>query len=357
MKRVDIKHALDLGELVPVKSIPKLRKLKVVSLFCGCGGLDLGVMGGFSVYKGKNKKDFAKNPFKVIWANDIYKEAAQTYMENIGSHIVCQDISEIDINDIPDCDIVLGGFPCQDFSISGKQKGFETERGNLYKQMLRVVKNKKPLAFIAENVKNIINPRLIDRERNQPVIKTICQDFGKAGYIVKAANLYAPDYGIPQRRERVFIVGIREDLDTTFYYPEPFHSMMTSEQAIDDLWGKENDLRIPNHNERSLAKFKPPQRNGNQGNYQIPKDGPSQVMRAEHHMNIQAHYRTYNGHPQNRDNWRRLTVREAARLQAFPDEFRFFGSKSQAYKQVGNAVPPILGWYVARALAKALAKI
>lgn len=342
-------------ELIDVSKLLSKKTYTVASLFSGCGGLDLGIMGGFSVYEGENKKTFSKNPFKVVWANDIQPDAVETYKHNIGNHIVCKDISDIDTSEIPDVDIVLGGFPCQDFSISGKQCGFSSERGNLYKQMLRVVKDKRPIAFIAENVKNILNPKLIDLEKNQSVIDTICQDFNALGYNITAASLHAPDYGIPQRRDRVFIVGIRADLKKTFHYPLPHHKPMTSKEAIDDLWGKEESLSVPNHNQMSLAKFKPPQKNGNQGNYQIPENGPSQVMRAEHHMNIQAHYRTLKEEePENRNYWRRLTVREAARLQTFPDSFTFVGTKSQGYKQLGNAVPPILGWYVGRALINSL---
>lgn len=332
------------------------RRLKTVSLFSGCGGMDLGFMGDFSVFKNRNKKEYSKNSFEVIWANDIAKGAVDTYKTNIGNHIQETDICQIENDDIPDCDVVIGGFPCQDFSIAGKRKGFESERGNLYKEMVRVVTDKKPKAFVAENVKNILNPKLWDQERNQPVISTIIEDFKKIGYKVYHKCLNAPDYGIPQRRQRVFIVGIREDLNLEFQYPKPIHPPMTSKEAIDDLWGKESNPRIHNHNQVSLAKFRPVSKRGMQGNEMIPENGPSHTMRAEHHMNIQAHYRTLN--PNNdltdRDSWRRLTVREAARLQTFPDDFKFIGSKSDCYKQVGNAVPPALGWYVAKALEKCL---
>ena len=331
---------------------------KTVSLFSGCGGLDLGFIGGFKTFKGKNLKRFSPNSFEIIWANDIEIKAVETYKKNIGNHVICEDIGNINISDIPNCEIVLGGFPCQDFSIAGKRKGLESERGNLYKQMLRVVRDKKPMAFVAENVKHIINPKMIDLDRNQPVIKTITDDFKELGYKVVYKCLFAPDYGIPQRRERVFIVGIRDDLNTEFKFPQSMHAPMNSKQAIDDLWGKEDDPTIYNHNQVSLAKFRPPSKVGTQGNQMIPADGPSHVMRAEHHMNIQAHYRTLNptGDYEDRSYWRRLTVREAARLQTFPDEFEFIGNKSSSYKQVGNAVPPILGWYIAKALELALQK-
>lgn len=331
-------------------------KFKTVSLFSGCGGLDLGFIGGFKVFKNKYLKKFNSNSFEIVWANELDKNAVETYKNNIGNHIVCGDILNINTDEIPDCDVVLGGFPCQDFSIAGKRKGFESERGNLYKEMIRVIESKAPMAFVAENVKNIINPKLIDLDRNQPVIKTIIEDFSRLGYDVKYRCLFAPEYGIPQRRERVIIVGTRKDLKIDFKYPKSMTKPMTSKEAIDDLWGNELKENIFNHDQISLAKFRPPSKVGTQGNQMIPADGPSHVMRAEHHMNIQAHYRTL--HPEgdltNRDFWRRLTVREAARLQTFPDKFKFCGNKSSTYKQVGNAVPPILGWYIAKSLELAL---
>jgi len=347
------------SDKIDVKDIPQYaKKLKVVSLFSGCGGLDLGFEGGFKVFAGKNEKTFDENPFEIIWANDFFKEAVDTYRTNIGDHIVQGDIGEIienNIDEIPLGDIIIGGFPCQDFSISGKQSGFNSERGLLYLRMVELIKKQKPIAFAAENVKNILNPNLVDPKSGEPAIDTIVRDFENAGYDVSVELLYAPDYGVPQKRERVFIVGTKKELGVKFKFPKSHHPLMTTKEAIDDLWGKEDDCSIPNHNQMSLAKFKEPRRNGNQGNYQINANGPSQVIRAEHHGNIQGHYRTYNPeHPNDRTNWRRLTVREAARLQTFPDNFVISGSKTQAYKTVGNAVPPILGWYVARALYKSI---
>lgn len=339
---------------IDVTTLPKGKTYKVVSLFSGCGGLDLGVLGGFSVFAGENKLSFERNPFDIIWANDFYKPACDAYRKHFSHEICYADITKIDKESIPRGDIIIGGFPCQDFSISGKQGGLGTERGNLYLQMLEAIKVQKPIAFLAENVKNILSPMLVD-ENGVRTIDRIKHDFEALGYNVQVNLVYAPDYGIPQRRWRVFIVGIDSSLNKTFSMPKAHHSPMNAKQAIDDLWGKENDLSIPNHNQMSLAKFKPPKRNGNQGNYQVRADQPSQTIRSEHHMNIQAHYRTYNeDEPQNRDYWRRLTVRECARLQTFPDDFEFVGSKTETYKVVGNAVPPMLGWYMARALYRSL---
>jgi len=195
-----------------------------------------------------------------------------------------------------------------------------------------------------------------DETRVENVAMPIIEDFEAEGYKLKYKCLYAPDYGIPQRRQRVFIVGVRSDIDTEFFYPRPIDKPMTSKDALDDLWGQESNPDIYNHDQISLAKFRPKSKVGSQGNEMIPADGPSHTMRAEHHMNIQAHYRTLHpdGDLEDRKYWRRLTVREAARLQTFPDDFKFFGSKSSSYKQVGNAVPPILAWYMAKALETCL---
>lgn len=342
------------NEGINVDVLPEGKTYKVVSLFSGCGGLDLGFLGGFSCFGEGNRIEFGKNPFEIVWANDFLKPACDTYSKYFSHDIVFGDITKIDKVTIPKGDIVIGGFPCQDFSISGKQGGLSTNRGNLYQQMLEVIRVQKPIAFLAENVKNILSPILVD-ENGIRAIDRIKGDFESLGYNVDVNLVYAPDYGIPQRRWRVFIVGIRKETGKHFIMPKAHHPFMTAKQAIDDLWGKENDLSIPNHNQMSLAKFKPPKRSGNQGNYQVRADQPSQTIRSEHHMNIQAHYRTYNEEePQNRDFWRRLTVRECARFQTFPDDFWFSGSKSDAYRVVGNAVPPMLGWYMARALYCAL---
>ncbi|WP_165613712.1 DNA cytosine methyltransferase [Desulfotruncus arcticus] len=331
------------------------KKLKVVSLFSGCGGLDLGFLGDFSVFTGRNKKCFEKNPYEIIWANDFHLEAYQTYKNNIGEHIVYGNINGIVKNTIPQGDIIIGGFPCQDFSISGKKQGLQADRGRLYKQMVELIGIQKPLAFLAENVKHITNDKLIDQTNGRKVIDCIVDDFENLGYRVRVYLVSAASYGVPQNRERAFIVGIRDDIPFLFRLPRSHHGIMAARQAIDDLWGKENDLSIPNHNQMSLAKFPEPKRNGNQGNYRISPDSPSQVIRSEHHMNIQGHYRTHNpDDPNDRSAWRRLTVRECARLQSFPDNFVFSGNKTQSYVVVGNAVPPILGWYMARALYKAL---
>ena len=127
------------------------KRFSVVSLFSGCGGMDLGFKGGFSVFG----KEYEENPYEIIFANDIVEEACITYKHNLGHEVICQDIREINLEQIPKSDIVIGGFPCQDFSLAGKRKGLSTERGRLYQEMKKVITHCQPLAFVAENVDGI----------------------------------------------------------------------------------------------------------------------------------------------------------------------------------------------------------
>lgn len=182
--------------------------IKVISLFSGCGGLDLGFeqVGGY----------------KTIWANDFKHEACLTFRKHFGNVILEGDIEQVDPysdKSIPDCDIVLGGFPCQDFSIIWKRPGIEGERGNLYKSFLRFVDAKKPKAFVAENVKGILTAN------GKKAIRQIIEDFQNIapGYVVIPHLYNFADYGVPEFRERVLIVGIRSDMGFDFKHPAPTH--------------------------------------------------------------------------------------------------------------------------------------
>ena len=177
--------------------------MKVVSLFSGAGGLDLG---------------FIKAGHQILWANDLYGDAVETYRKNIGSHIVCEDITKVDAADIPDCDIVIGGFPCQGFSVANTKRHEDDERNILYRQLIRVIQEKKPKFFLAENVKGILS---IGKGQ---VFQMILNDFRSMGYKVKYQVLNAADYGVPQTRLRVIIVGVRNDIDFDFQYPKPTNS-------------------------------------------------------------------------------------------------------------------------------------
>lgn len=328
---------------------------KVISLFSGCGGMDLGFKGDFDVFG----EHFKKNPYQIIYANDINESACETYKYNFKEEPYCGDIKSIDINQLPNADIVIGGFPCQDFSLAGKRRGLSADRGRLYLNMLDVVKKVKPIAFVAENVDGI---RKNKENEEKSALDIIIKDFESAGYNVQYKALNAANYGVPQNRVRIIIVGIRNDLDLKMKYPnetfgndiKPFR---TAEEAIDDLWNMIDKTSISNHTSKdySKAKFYPGKKL--QGNNRIAANKPSPTIRAEHHGNIEGHYRSNNPNDINDvTGWRRLSVRECARLQSFPDDFIFPCSSSSAYKQVGNAVPPILAWNVANALYDTLNK-
>jgi DNA (cytosine-5)-methyltransferase 1 len=167
--------------------------MKVVSLFSGCGGLDLG---------------FIQAGYEVIWANDFFKEAVETYKQNIGDHIVYGDITKIPSSEIPDdFDILLGGFPCQGFSIANVKRSMEDERNFLYEELLRLIRDKRPKYFVGENVKGLISMQ------QGKVLEMIITDFRKLGYKVDFKVLKASDYGVPQNRERVVIIGNRLGLE------------------------------------------------------------------------------------------------------------------------------------------------
>lgn len=326
---------------------------KVISLFSGCGGMDLGFVGDFSVFG----KKYEKNPYKIIFANDINEKACDTYEHNFKLKPYCGDIKNIDMDSLPDADIVIGGFPCQDFSLAGKRLGLSAERGRLYLNMKDVIEHVRPKAFVAENVDGI---RKNNKETDTSALDTIIKDFESIGYKVEYKVLNAASYGVPQNRVRIIIVGIRNDINKKMNYPKPIYDLnnnefRTAKDAIDDLWDKLDDNSIKNHTSKdySKAKFYPGKKL--QGNNRISANKPSPTIRAEHHGNIEGHYRSTNPNDDNDVNyWRRLSVRECARLQSFPDNFEFTSSASSAYKQVGNAVPPILAWEVAKALYESL---
>lgn len=329
-----------------------MQEFKVVSLFSGCGGLDLGIEGGFNYLD----HYYPKNPFKVIWANDINEKATQTQKLNFQNiNVVCQDITKIlEANNngqlsvlnkefiLPlDADVVIGGFPCQDFSLAGKRQGLCVQRGKLYQSMAKVISLLKPKVFLAENVKGLLT------WESGLAIDTIISDFSNLGYKVKYKLFNTADYGVPQTRERVIIVGIRNDLNAEINWPKPTHSStdttlkpwVTIKEAIGDLEDENKHNSLPNSGYSKAKLFE-----GKQGNTITKADRPAPTMRAEHHGNIEFHYSLP----------RRLSAREAARIQTFPDNFIFVKSTSDAYRQVGNAVAPVFAWHLAQMLKNIL---
>jgi len=403
------------------------KKFKVVSLFSGCGGLDLG---------------FINAGFEVIWANDFFPDAVETYKKNISNHIVLGDITKIPSSKIPDkFDILLGGFPCQGFSIANNKRSMEDERNFLYKEMLRIVKDKKPPFFLAENVKGLLSMH------NGKVVEMIINDFKKIGYDVDYKIVNSADYGVPQQRERILIIGNRLGLKNKF--PEPTHGNINNKSQITlfpkklkqyvtvkdatkhlaDVWISYNPIikdgrKIYNHiartnvhdkfwgrkfpvnqhevcdylkywrNKKGISTKKVDEyfgyeytaghwfrKDNDSGSIPTPDDWwklkellgfddkfDKKVTELElKEIKFEQSLRINNWdkpsdtitatgpeiHPNKK---RRMSVRECAIIQTFPNDFIFTGSLGNMYKQIGNAVPVLLGEKVAETIREILIK-
>jgi DNA (cytosine-5)-methyltransferase 1 len=305
------------------------REFSVVSLFSGCGGLDMGFLGGFKSLG----KIYDRLPFRIVWANDKQAAACKTYEANLKHKIHCGDIwAQLDT--LPKhADILVGGFPCQDVSINGKMQGADGARTTLYKAMIEAVRRTNPTVFVAENVKGLL------MEHSKDFYEEIISDFKGLGYDVSAKLYLAADYGVPQMRERVFIVGTKSNAKK-FKPPEPTlkpDKRITSRQALDDLMDAPENPAT-NHI-WSRAK-----KSSEQGSRKLKADKPGDTMRAECHGNIQFHYELR----------RRISMREAARIQSFPDNFIFHCGLRETERQIGNAVPPVLAWHIAKAVRDTL---
>lgn len=310
--------------------------LTVVSLFSGAGGLDLGLI---------------RAGLKIIWANDIFLDAVKTYRNNIGDHVDTRDISEISSSDIPDADVVVGGFPCQGFSVANRGRTVSDERNKLYREMVRVVIEKQPKYFIAENVKGIVS---LGKGK---VLEKVIKDFSNAGYKIHWNVLNAADYGVPQKRMRFIMFGIRNDLEIPkpSFPPSPTHQdpkpngselflkpWVSVGKALEHIPEPDKAPDIPNH-EYSKYKLR---FNGHLGHRFIDpnKPAPTVTSRGDEKGGVVILH-----HPKNH---RRMSARELACVQSFPDDFVFSGTKTSAYRQISNAVPPLLGYAIGKMLIK-----
>ena len=301
----------------------------VVSLFSGCGGLDLGFKGGFSFLG----KEYPSHPFDIIWANDFNKAACETYRANVDKRIVVGPIEDV-FDTMPlSADVVIGGFPCQDISINGKMAGVDGKRSGLYIWMVKAVERIRPKVFVAENVKALL------MKRHESSLERVINDFSELGYNISYHLYNAANYGVPQIRERVIIVGIRKDIDADFIPPTPTTGdcRITAKEALSDLEDKPEDASI-NHI-WSLAKP-----SSGQGLRFLTADAPATTMRSECHGNLQFHYSLP----------RRISMREAARIQSFPDEFTFEAKLRETERMIGNAVAPVFAWHIANSVLDVL---
>ncbi len=324
--------------------------MKIVSLFSGAGGLDLG---------------FEKAGFEIVFANEFDKNIWATYEKNHNALLDKRDIRQIPSEQIPDCDGIIGGPPCQSWSEAGALRGINDERGKLFYEYIRILKDKKPKFFVAENVSGMLSD--IHREAVQNIIK----NFEDAGYLVSVTLVNAADYGVPQDRKRVFYIGTRKDLNIKFSFPPPQEKKHTLRDAIWDL----QDSAIP-----AQKSNKTNGANCSISNHEYMTGGFSTIYMSrnrvrswdEQSFTIQAGGRHAPIHPQapkmtfisqnkrefvkgKEHLYRRLSVRECARIQTFPDSFEFiYTDVVDGYKMIGNAVPIELAFCVAKSLATIL---
>lgn len=304
--------------------------MNVISLFAGIGGLDSG---------------FIQNGFDVIWANDFDKYAVQTYKANYKNPIILGDLNQIKLESIPNADVIIGGFPCQPFSMMGEMKGFEDTRGTLFFRIVEIIKNQisrrnKPKALVLENVRNL---KLHDNGNTFKVIKKTLEDLG---YTVYDKILNSADYGIPQTRNRTFIVCFSNN-KTQFNYPEKKVLDLTLQDLLEhDVADKYylSDKILPTILSNGTGGYK------GKSEIDLKIARPLCATMAKMHRACQDNYVTQNGKV------RRLTPRECARLQGFSDDFVIPVSDTQAYKQFGNAVTVNVSNAVASMVKNALIK-
>lgn len=309
-----------------------MERMTQASLFCGAGGLDIG---------------FERAGFKTVWANDINRDACDTFRRWSHAEVVCGDIGKIDADDILDTDILLGGFPCQGFSLSGPRK-LDDSRNALYKHYVRIVKAKQPMAFIGENVKGLLTMG------QGEIMEAIVLAFSDCGYDVRYELLDAKYYGVPEERERVIIVGLRKDLGLKFEYPKPCDPLVTLRDVIAGMpTPGPNDVCDAPYSSRYMSRNR--KRGWDQQSYTVPAMAKQVPL--------------WPGSPDmvklGRDRWafgsngttRRLSWQEVAAIQAFPAGMEFCGDLTSIYRQIGNAVPCNLAEGVALQVREAFKEV
>lgn len=303
-----------------------------VSLFSGAGGLDIGL---------------EKAGIKTLWANDCDHDACETYKLWSKATVVEGDIGTVDFSTIPETDVICGGFPCQGFSLAGPRK-IDDSRNVLYRYFVKLVELKKPKVFIAENVKGLLTLG------DGAIAEAIIEDFSNKGYHVTINLVNAADYGVPQDRQRVIIVGIREDIDNSvcFNFPPPIEKKVSLKEALKNLHEPlpEEVCDAP-YSSRYMSRNR--KRNWNEQSFTIPAMAKQVPLHPGSPDMVKI----------DKDHWifgkgctRRLSYKEAAAIQTFSPDMVFTGNLTSKYKQIGNAVPVKLGEAVGRAVYEVLLK-
>lgn len=335
-------------------------------LFCGPGGMALGAL--------RASQDFAQKysgTYQIVhqWANDIDFDTCQTYINNItpsnADHVYCQDVRLLDIEKLPPIDGFAFGFPCNDFSLVGERKGLQGGFGPLYTHGKRVLEHHNPQWFVAENVSGL---QASDQGK---ALQLILEELSAAGsgYKLTVHRYHFEDYGVPQRRHRIIIVGIRNDLDVTFHVPQHTHNKYKSvAEALNDIPPTASNQEPTKQSERVINRLKHIKPGENAWTADIPEEYKLNVKGAhlsQIYKRLEADKPAYTitgsgGGGTHVYHWsenRALTNRERARLQTFPDDFVFTGSKESVRKQIGMAVPPEGAYVIFLALLQSFAGI
>ena len=319
-----------------------MERIKVASLFCGCGGMDLGVLGGFTFLG----KEYPKNPFEIVYAVDFDEYCTKIYNENFEHKCIVKDVRDINVNELPEFDMLIGGFPCQSFSISAQNPprlGYKDERGMLFFEMVKILKERQPRFFIAENVKGILSAN------DGKAFPMIINEFRAAGYRIMYKLLNASDYGVPQKRERVIIMGFLQERDyLMFRYPTKIRK--EERKVLKDVVLQEENLNESLFfSEKAVAGMMAVREKMNKGRAQNMEEPCNTISAhlAKVSLNSTDPVLMIEGR------FRRFSTKEAARIQSFPDTFRLDAvSQGRQYKAIGNAVPPVLMWHIIKALQK-----
>ncbi len=326
--------------------------MNIVSFFAGCGGLDLG---------------FALAGFKTVWANECDREIWQTYeLNHPDTYLDRRDIREVSSSDIPDCIGIVGGPPCQSWSEAGKQKGIKDDRGRLFLEYIRILRDKQPLFFLAENVSGMLH------KKHSTALKNIIAAFTEAGYQVSFKLLDAVNFSVPQNRKRVIFVGFRQDLERTFNFEilsqQP---TITLKDAIWDLResalaAKEKNKTnsdgclIPNHEYAvggfsSMYMSRNRVRSWHEPSFTIQASSRHAPIHPQANKMIKVGKDKFIFDPDSPHPYHRLSVRECARIQTFPDNFIYYYQNLNAgYKMIGNAVPVNFSKAMANAIKEQL---
>jgi DNA (cytosine-5)-methyltransferase 1 len=316
-----------------------MKRFKIVSLFCGCGGSDLGILGGFS-YLGKKYKH---NPFSIVHASDLNEKAIYTYNANFSHKAEIRDVATLQFEKYF-ADIVIGGFPCQAFSTVNPTKKPGDTSNQLFWQMAKVISDIRPKVFVAENVKGfyrLAGGKYFNLARNQ---------FSSLGYKIYSKLLNSADYGIPQLRERLFIVGIRNDISLDYCFPNPTNGLVMKTPRV--TLGKVIKSLLPDNPKYYFSKKAVEGAKRAKLNMKrlLAQDLNSPCLTITSHLakvsiNSRDPVLLVDHH---KELYRRFTPREAARIQSFPDSFKFPGSDADSYRQIGNAIPPVLFWHISQ---------